>query len=584
MLNQKMKKTGCFTYFFIFFGIPFALVGIFTGYKSIRNFSDNYTMKNWKEVPAKIITVKLISHDSDDSTTYSINLIYRYQINGKKYEGSRVNISGGSESGSYYPILYRKLENIKEAEKEYRCFVNPNNHAESILNNKLRLLDSLLFPIMSILFSGVGIGLIIFGIFSVKKAKICSNLQQENPDKPWLHKPEWKDGKIKSSNKIFAVFIMLFAVFWNLISWPVAILLVPEILKDKEYVGLFVLLFPLVGIGLIIWAVVSFRRWKKYGESIFVMKSNPGVVGGALKGVIVSNVNIEPVKGFKVELNCVNRYTSGTGENRKSNESILWQDICLIKHEMYKDDLTKSAIPVIFKIPFDSKETTENNSNNVIIWRLKISAEVPGVDYKATFEIPVFKTEESSEEFELDNSILKEYKKETTHESLLENSGIILEYKMNGGLKFIFPTCGKQSSFLLLFIFIWSAIAIYLWTKTDAPMMIKIIFSAIIPFVIYVFLDMMLYKSEVTVRKGSLWILSGWLGYRSEKNLSSTDIAEIKTKRGMQAGKTLYYSIVATTNNDEKITLAKRVDNLQYAEYIINEIKKELNHGNNNSL
>jgi len=584
MLNQKIKKTGCFKYFFIFFGIPFALVGIFLGIKAVGNFSDAYTMRDWQQVPAKIITVELISHDSDDSTTYSIELIYQYQISEKKHEGTRVNISEGGESGSYYPDLYQKLRNLKNSGKKYLCFVNPNNPHESILNNKLSITNYIVFPAVAFLFSGVGIGLIIFGIFSVKKAKICCNLQQENPDKPWLHKPEWKDGKIKSSNKIFAVFIILFAVFWNLISWIVAVLLVPEILKDKEYAGLFVLLFPLVGIGLIIWAVVSFRRWKKYGESIFVMKSNPGVVGGALKGVIVSNVNIEPEKGFKVELNCINRYSTGTGKSRKTKESILWQDICLIKHEMYKDDLTKSAIPVIFKIPFDSKETNENNSNNVIIWRLKISAEVPGVDYKATFEIPVFKTEESSEEFELDKTILKEYKEETTQESLLKNSGIILENKMNGELKFIFPTGGKQSVFLLLFILIWSAVVIFLWTKTAAPMMLKIIFSAILPFVIYGFLDMLLYKSEVTVRKGYLWILSGWLGYRSEKNLSSTDIAEIKTKRGMQAGKTLYYSIVATTNNDEKITLAKRVDNLQHAEYIINEIKKELNHGNNNSL
>jgi len=573
MLIKKKEKAGCFTYFFIIFGLPFALVGIFLGYKAVRNFSDAYAMKNWEQLPAKIISAELKTSHSDDSTTYSVDVVYQYIISGREYEGSKVNISGGGESGSYYPTLYQKLENYKNSGERYRCFVNPNNPGESILIKKLQFVDYLLFPAIAVLFGGVGIGLIIFGIFSVKKAKTCNNLLQQNPGKPWLHKLEWADGKIKSSNKTMFLFTLCFAVFWNLISWPVAILLTPEILKDKEYVGLFVLLFPLVGIGLIIWAVVSLVRWKKYGESIFAMKSTPGVVGGALEGVIVSKVNIKPESGFKVELNCVNRYTTGSGKNRKTSERVLWQDICLIKHEIYKEDLTKSAIPVLFKIPFNSKETNEENPGDKIIWRLKISADVPGVDYKTTFEIPVFKTEKSRENFEFDDSILKEYKEEPTKNSVLKTSGIFSAKLINGGIKFIFPTAWKQSVILFVFILIWSAVVIFLWTKKDAPMMLKIIFTAVLPFVIYGFLDLLLYKSEVTARKGLLWILSGWAGFRAEKYLDASDIVEIKAKRGMQAGKKLYYSIVVTTNYNKKITIAKRIDSLRHAEYIINEIK-----------
>jgi len=574
MLIKKKKKTGCSSYFLVFFGIPFALVGIFLGVKSVRNFSDSYEMKNWQQVPAEIINVELITSTSDDTTTHSINVVYQYQVSGNKYKGTRVNISGGGESGSYYPTLYKKVKSHKSSGETYRCFVNPNNPSESILNKNLRVVDFIIFPAISILFGGVGIGLFIFGIISVKQTKLYINLQEQNPDKPWLHKPEWTAGKIKSSNKKSTYFALFFALFWNLISWPIAISFIPEILKEKNYVFLFVFLFPLVGLGLIIWTVVLFTRWKKYGESVFTMNSNPGVVGGALKEIIVTKVNVKPEDGFKVELNCVNRYSSGTGKNRSTAERVLWQDEYLIKHEVFEDDITQSAIPVLFKIPFDLRETNEENLRDAIIWRLKISADVPGVDYKAIFEIPVFKTEESKENLEIDSSSLNKYLGKTTGDSLLKSSGIISEKLMNGGVKFIFPTAGKKAIPLFLFSLVWGAIVVCLWIIESPPMIIKVIFTAILPLIIYGFLDRLLYKSEVSVSNGSISIMNGWMGICSEHNFSPSDIEEIKLEDATQSDKRIFSSIILITNSGKKITIARRIDDRLQARHIIDEIKK----------
>ena len=584
MFLKNTKKIGCFTYVYVFLGVPFALVGIFFGAKSVRNFSDAHSMKNWQQVPAKIISAELKEKHSDKSTTFYIDVLYQYLFSGVPYEGSKVNISGGGESGSHYPDLFKKLDDCKNSGKNYRCFVNPNNPGQAILNNKLRTVDYAIFPAVAILFSGVGIGLIIFGVFTVKNAKICVDLHLQNPEKPWLHKPEWINGKIKSSNRISAYFALFFAVFWNLISWPVTIVFIPEILKEKKYVGLFVLLFPLIGIGIIIWTVVSFVRLKKYGESVFVMESVPGVIGGALKGLIITKVNVKSDDGFDVELNCVNIHNSGTGKNRKTSERILWQDIYSIKREAMENDLTKSAIPVLFKIPFNVRESNEENSNDKIIWRLKICAKVPGIDYKAHFEIPVFKTESSRENFELDSSALKKYIDEPTQNSIFSSSGIVSEKLMNGGTKFIFPTAWKQSVILFLFTLVWSSVVIFLWTKKDAPMVLQIVLTAVVPLLIYGFLDLLLYKSDVVAQNNVLSILSGWLGFRSEKKLDASDISEIKAKSGVQSGKKIHHSIIVITNSEKNVTITKRVDNLRQAEYIINEIKKVVYYGNNNTL
>lgn len=572
MLNQKNKKLGCSIYFLTLFGIPFALVGIFLAYRVISTFYDAYNMSDWQQITAKIISTELKENRSNNSITYSVNVVYQYEISDKNYKGTRINISSGSESGSYYPKLYQKLKRHKNSGESYTCFVNQESPENSILNKELRLKDLVIFPAVSLLFTGVGITLIIFGIFVARKTKICNELELQNPNLPWLHKPEWADGKIKASNKTLFITSVFVALFWNLLSWPVAIMIIPEILKNKEYVGLFVLLFPIVGIGIIIWAILAFSRWKKFGESVFVMKSNPGLIGGALEGFILSATNVKPENGFKIELNCINRYRSGSGKKRNTSETILWQDICMIKHEIYEKDLTKSVIPVLFKIPFELKETNDGNPNNKIIWRLKISADLPGIDYKSVFEIPVFKTKDSSKSFELDPSVLDKYIEKPSQANLTKNNKIICEQLTNGGVKFTFPIAWKQSIIIFLFVLVFGGISGFLWTKPDVPIIFNLILMIFVSVMIFAFLDLLLYKSEVTAHKNSLLICSGLKGFRSVKNIDFSDVLEIKATRGMQAGNKLFYSIKLILKTGNKICIAKRIDSLQKAKFIIEQL------------
>jgi hypothetical protein len=50
------------------------------------------------------------------------------------------------------------------------------------------------------------------------------------------------------------------------------------------------------------------------------------------------------------------------------------------------------ASPVNFRIPASCAETSEVNLNDRIYWHLEAKAELPGVDYVARCEVPVFKT------------------------------------------------------------------------------------------------------------------------------------------------------------------------------------------------
>src|SRR5262249_18703869 len=50
-----------------------------------------------------------------------------------------------------------------------------------------------------------------------------------------------------------------------------------------------------------------------------------------------------------------------------------------------------TTIPIHFRVPVDASPTDDSNADDRIVWRLVVTAAVPGVDYAATFEVPGFR-------------------------------------------------------------------------------------------------------------------------------------------------------------------------------------------------
>ena len=56
--------------------------------------------------------------------------------------------------------------------------------------------------------------------------------------------------------------------------------------------------------------------------------------------------------------------------------------------------------PLQFKIPADAEETFFHLMGPTT-WKIEIKAKLPGVDFQAQFEVPVFRTDKKSEETKL---------------------------------------------------------------------------------------------------------------------------------------------------------------------------------------
>lgn len=182
------------------------------------------------------------------------------------------------------------------------------------------------FSIFALTFGGVGIGGIIAAFKGKKRLDAQEALRAAHADTPWLWRPDWAAGRADDATRQTAWFALGFAAFWNLISFPSAFFAVREAVGNGNRAALLVLLFPVIGVGLLVWAVRSTLRLRRYGVSRFDLSTLPGVVGHSLAGTVRVSEALRPDGGFCVTLCCLRRYETGSGDDRSTSETIFWQE------------------------------------------------------------------------------------------------------------------------------------------------------------------------------------------------------------------------------------------------------------------
>jgi len=112
-----------------FFGL-FAVIGGVAGYFLWRPLMMVQAAKGWPAQPCTVISSRVQTHSGSDSTTYSVDILYAYEVNGREYKSNRYKFMGGSSSGwaSKAAIVQRYREGSKAV-----CYVNPADPTEAVL-------------------------------------------------------------------------------------------------------------------------------------------------------------------------------------------------------------------------------------------------------------------------------------------------------------------------------------------------------------------------------------------------------------------------------------------------------------------
>ena len=393
------------------------------------------------------------------------------------------------------------------------------------------------------IFGGVGVVLFFAMRWSAGKERRETELQELHPDEPWMWKEDWASGRINCSQRLTVISAWVFASLWNLIATPCLIQVPDEVLKKENYAALFALLFPLVGIGLLAWAIRATILYRKFGTSVLELAYVPGEIGGRLEGIVHVETGLSPEEGFQLKLTCLQRCTSGTGKNRSTTERVLWEETAVMDRELLEGDSERSAVPVSFEIPRDARPSSTTTSNSQIIWQLEMIADAPGIDYKSLFDVPVFAS--GAPQVETTSDIAKAFRRpDLPADVRRRDSRIAVAPLPGGGKEFSFPAARNPGAAvgLSLFSVLWGS-TIFVQLYCGFGWFFPLLTGLFLLLLLWISADLWFGTSHVVFDGRTVRLRAGYFGGGRSREIPYEDVEEIKLGIGMQSGRTPYYDV-----------------------------------------
>ncbi len=307
MLKGEHGILALFSIFFIIGIAVFYFIGIVP---TMRVFA----AKEWKTVTCRIISSEVGRHHARKGSTYSIDIMYSYVIDGKEYRSNRYNFMSGSSSG--YEGKKRVVDNYP-AGSERTCYVNPEDPCDSVLYRGFSLQFLLaLIPLVFVIIGASGI------IYNIRKLGRRSDGFGDYDNRSLN---DYSTGEIclKPVNGPFNAFLgsLFLAVFWNgivsIFIWQCAL----SWMKGKPEWFLTIFLLPFVALGLlfIFLLFTSFISLFNPRPKIFVNTRTPAQ-GGKFK--IQWHINERSARIFKylsITLLC----RAGSSDNARTKYAVL---------------------------------------------------------------------------------------------------------------------------------------------------------------------------------------------------------------------------------------------------------------------
>ncbi|HTD53333.1 MAG TPA: DUF3592 domain-containing protein, partial [Thermoanaerobaculia bacterium] len=248
------KALGCLIGFFaIFF-----FAGLGTSLFFIRPALKNIAARNWPEVPCVVISSDVRSHSgSKGGSTYSIDILYQYEVGGRTYKSNQYHFMGGSSSG-----YEGKADVVAQNPPGTRrvCYVNPADPTEAVLQRSFG--KEYIVAIVPAVFMLVGLGGILLVLRGIRKQRAALAgaaaagagtpaggrfVEAEKAEEPEESGPV----VLKPPSALGKLFGMIFlAAFWN----GIVSVFFWQMLKGWKTgaapIGLTIFLIPFVLIGL----------------------------------------------------------------------------------------------------------------------------------------------------------------------------------------------------------------------------------------------------------------------------------------------------------------------------------------------
>lgn len=221
----------------------FAIVGAVIFYSmTVRTFLKIQAARSWTATPCVVESSRVKSHPGDDGTTYSVDILYRYEVQGREFRSNKYGFMGGSSSGHD-----GKAEIVRQFPpgRETECFVNPADPTEAVLVRGFT--PMMLFGLLPLVFLLVGVGgLAHFARGGFKTKPVVPVVSEHFQSAPAALKPQ-------ASPIAKVIGMLLAAAFWNGI---VSVFLWQAVKSwqrghPEYFLCVFLIPFVLIGLGLL---------------------------------------------------------------------------------------------------------------------------------------------------------------------------------------------------------------------------------------------------------------------------------------------------------------------------------------------
>jgi hypothetical protein len=536
--------------------------------------------QSWIEVPAKIEKASLEeTRGRKGRSKYKARATYTYEYEGRAFTSERVALNESSDNfGDFQRRTASLLERHRQSGKPLPCFVNPEDPSQAILFPQIRWEMISFFSAFAAVFGCVGLGMLTAALVNAPRTSehVSGDI---SPDEPWRMRADWAAGSISSGAASAAVVPVLavVALWWWIGSAPL-ILKLPAIWSSTNSGWKWLtLLFPVAGCIMIVLFAYQLIRRRKYGESVLQLASIPGVVGGQLAGVVRIPQTIHADGGCRLKLSCTEFKSD---RNNKDQDILLWQDERLIAEPLRDIAAGTTSIPVLFAIPFEAKDSSRPTSKRDIRWTLDVDAKTSGVNYRSRFDVPVFKTPESSADFKLDQGLATDFITAPSPDLVLRDAGIVKEALPGGGVRLIIPAARNIASAIvstLITVFIWGAVLFM--RSIGIPMIFPLVFAFIGVPLFFITLDLWLYRSVVEARSDGLTFRGGLFGIGRKHSWISSDIKDFTFEHSMSSGRNVWKNVEIVFDDKKKKVIAKSICSKPAQEAVINELNAALGRG-----
>jgi hypothetical protein len=376
--------------------------------------------------------------------------------------------------------------------------------------------------------------------------------------------------------------LWFFTVLWNAVSAPILVYVPPEL--GRQPLAWLGFLFPVVGVGLLGWAIVTTARARRFGQTWLdttAAVARPGHTWRATVHAALPQPDSDSSYTVQLKLTCLSRTLSRHGDDCDEREHILWREETELDSSSVSFGADGASVPVRFDIPGDALQTTAVGKGAGILWVLTVEARLPGVDLKEDFDVPVRGTGSAGSSASAEATAERQNPQPRTAVTIddLARTGIRVEPSPEGTSVTFAPA--RNLAFAANVTGLTAVFVGALWLQwyLGFPWIFWIVTGLVDLLLVYVVIDLWFGKTVVVAGHGTLQVRHSLLGVGGRRTWLAAEIAAIDLHVTMQTqGRygTPYYAVRARLKTGRKMTLGSGVRNKRHAEWLAQTVRSSL--------